>query len=83
MNVTGKHDDRVWFGLGPAEIAAGDEVVILCGCSVPVILRHRQESHDDIMYELVGETFVYGFMDGEAIMEWRNGGFHLSKFSFA
>jgi hypothetical protein len=83
MNVTGEHGDRVCFGLGPAKIAAGDEVVILCGCSVPVILRHRQEPSDDIMYELVGETFVYGFMDGEAIMEWRKGVFHLGKFSFA
>jgi hypothetical protein len=75
--------DRRPGGVSPAKIAAGDEVVILCGCSVPVILRHRQEPRDDIMYELVGETFVYCFMDGEAIMEWRKGGFHLSKFLFA
>jgi len=31
--------DQVCFGLGPAKIVAGDKVVILWGCSMPIVLR--------------------------------------------
>jgi hypothetical protein len=40
----------------------GDLVCILHGCSVPVILRPKEE-----YFELVGECFIYGMMDGEAL----------------
>jgi hypothetical protein len=83
MNITGKHEDQVSFGLGPATIVVGDEVVILWGCSVPFILRRQQELGQGFVYELVGEAFAYGFMDGEAIMEWRKHGDHLYRFSIA
>ncbi|KAK7898062.1 hypothetical protein LTR67_004694 [Exophiala xenobiotica] len=48
------------ISLCPPETSTGDIVCILYGCSVPVVLR-PQSSY----YTLVGECFVYGFMDGE------------------
>jgi len=55
------------YGLGPGQDPFKcknlDLVCILKGCSVPVIVRKRKEGR----YKLVGESFVYGHMDGEAI----------------
>jgi hypothetical protein len=43
----------------------GDFICILFGCSVPCILRtHPQE---DGAFEFIGEAFIYGKMDGEAV----------------
>ena len=53
-----------WFGLVPDGTEIGDIICILCGCSVPVILR--QGSGDDMgCWRLVGECYVHGIMDGE------------------
>ena len=38
---------------------------ILYGCSVPVLLRQQS---DEMGYAVVGECYVHGMMDGEAIM---------------
>ncbi|KAF2757536.1 hypothetical protein EJ05DRAFT_511333 [Pseudovirgaria hyperparasitica] len=55
------------FGLGPATTLTNDIVCILFGCTVPVILREQKDEHDEVYYEFVGEAFVYGMMDGEAV----------------
>jgi hypothetical protein len=39
-------------------------ICVLYGCSVPVILRKRE---DQDYYEFVGECYLHGFMDAEAI----------------
>jgi hypothetical protein len=56
------HDKLV--GLGPPKTQKDDLIVILFGCSVPVILR---PTHDAKEYEFIGEAYIYGKMDGEAI----------------
>jgi hypothetical protein len=53
------------FGLAPTKTKIGDFIVILFGCSVPVILREVKTA-DDYYFELVGEAYVHGMMDGEA-----------------
>jgi hypothetical protein len=53
-----------YFGLGPQTIAKDDVICVLYGCQVPVVLRKDGEN-----YRLVGECFVLGPMNGEAI-EW-------------
>jgi hypothetical protein len=53
------------FGLAPTKSQVGDLIVILFGCSVPVILREFH-ARDDHYFELVGEAYVHGMMDGEA-----------------
>ncbi|KAL5325717.1 hypothetical protein ACEPPN_006847 [Leptodophora sp. 'Broadleaf-Isolate-01'] len=51
-----------YIGLGPVPAKKGDMICVLYGCSVPVILR-KVEKH----YILVGECYVHGLMDGEAL----------------
>ena len=55
------------FGLAPADSKVGDIICILFGCSVTVILREHI-TQDDRFFTVVGESFVYGMMDGEARM---------------
>lgn len=58
--------DRKLVGIGPVKSEQGDLVCILYGCSVPCILR--QSLHGDKpYYTFIGEAFVLGHMDGEAI----------------
>ncbi|OQN98353.1 hypothetical protein B0A48_15620 [Cryoendolithus antarcticus] len=52
-------------GLGPNKSQIGDLVCILYGCTVPCILR--KHAHVPGSYQLVGECYIYGLMDGEAI----------------
>ena len=59
-----------WEGklcLGPSQARREDRVCILYGCNVPVLLRERALPSGDRAYELVGETYIYGLMDGEAL----------------
>lgn len=57
-----------YFGLAPMGTEEGDIICILFGCSVPVILReHRSLAGEFEYYELIGEAYVYGLMDGEAL----------------
>ena len=50
------------LGLCPKGAENGDQICILLGADVPMILRQEQEK-----YRLVGESYVHGMMDGEAI----------------
>jgi hypothetical protein len=62
--------DHKYFGLVPENSKTGDSVVIFQGCSVPLVLRRSKQCSKNIGYwELVGECFVYGVMDGEAMMD--------------
>lgn len=54
------------FGLGPPDTEIGDRICILFGCSVPCILRPSKEGGGKY-YTFVGEAYVYGRMDGEAV----------------
>jgi hypothetical protein len=51
-----------YIGLGPMKARQGDHVCILYGCSVPVILREINGG-----FSLIGEAYVHGCMDGEAL----------------
>jgi hypothetical protein len=51
-----------YVGLGPVKARQGDHVCILYGCSVPLIFREIKSG-----FSLVGEAYVHGFMDGEAL----------------
>jgi hypothetical protein len=58
--------NTVSFGLGPANTTSGDYVAAIFGCSVPVVLQ-EQDGLKEPSFKLVGECFVYGFMDREAV----------------
>jgi Heterokaryon incompatibility protein (HET) len=51
-----------YLGAGLSGIQEGDVVAILFGCNCPVVLRKVGDHH-----VLVGECFIQGLMDGEAM----------------
>lgn len=52
------------IGAVPEGTRKCDGIYVLMGCSVPVILR-KTERHGE--FEFVGECYLHGFMDGEAL----------------
>jgi hypothetical protein len=56
------HTVHGYMGLGPGAMQPGDIVCVLFGAGVPYILRPQ-----DNYYRLVGESYVHGLMDGEAL----------------
>lgn len=61
----GDEEGRGRLGLAPKTAMPGDIICILFGCSVPVLLRSRKEGG----YTLVGECYLHGVMDGEAVSQ--------------
>jgi hypothetical protein len=57
-----------YFGIGPAELEVGDDIYILAGGRAPLVLRPLPESQPNT-FELVGDCYVHGVMDGEAVTE--------------
>jgi hypothetical protein len=55
------------LGLAPPNSKPGDHICIIYGCSVPVLLTKAKNSESENLYEVVGECYVHGMMDGEAI----------------
>ncbi|KAK0099565.1 hypothetical protein ONS95_013539 [Cadophora gregata] len=55
--------ERGWIGMGPERMMPGDVVIIVAGADVPLILR----VDDRETRRLVGEAYVQGIMDGEAV----------------
>ena len=51
-------------GLGPKSAQEGDVVAVLHGCRTPVILRSGE---DDGTFQLLGDSYFYGLMEGEAV----------------
>jgi hypothetical protein len=55
-----------WLGLAPHGTREGDVVFVAVGADVPYVLRACEDG-----YELIGECYVQGIMDGEAMeMDW-------------
>lgn len=63
--TTGGH-----MGLAPDWCKPGDAIAIMGGGAVPIVLRPvgeiRRQSGDTPVFEVVGEAYVHGFMDGQA-----------------
>ena len=55
------------FGIAPTNAKVGDIICVLLGCSVPVVLSPIDASNPHSGYELVGEAYLHGVMDGEAL----------------
>jgi len=56
------------FGVASLATRIDDEIWIMAGSKFPAILRHMRNGH----YEFVGEAYVRGFMNGEALF-WEDG----------
>lgn len=57
--------EKGYLGLGPGRTEVGDQVCVLFGGKMPFILR-RVLNH----FKLIGESYVYGIMDGEGLQQW-------------
>ncbi|KAJ4296336.1 hypothetical protein N0V90_006381 [Kalmusia sp. IMI 367209] len=55
-----------FFGLGTQALREGDSVWVVPGCRVPLIFRNVECS---TRYQLVGGTYLHGFMDGQALKQ--------------
>jgi len=66
-----------YIGAAPAETVVSDLVCVLFGCSVPVVLRPITDADE---FTLIGECYVYGFMDGEAVARLETGEFTIRDF---
>lgn len=56
--------DQGWLGLAPMDAELGDRIALLEGGSVPYILRPKRGKETE--YELIGDAYVHGIMDGQA-----------------
>jgi hypothetical protein len=59
-----------YLGLVPNAARKGDSICLLLGCSLPVILRPLSDgnaSQAAPRWKFVGECYIYGIMDGEAM----------------
>ncbi|RDW81907.1 hypothetical protein BP6252_03019 [Coleophoma cylindrospora] len=81
------------IGASPQHARPGDKVCVLWGCDVPVVLRPITESlvRDGSMpsssgpdkkmtYEFIGECYLHGYMDGEALSGVTDGLFEVQEF---
>jgi hypothetical protein len=62
------------FGIGPGALKEGDWLAILQGADVPFVLREVDEGRDQsqplppgLKFQLVGECYVHGLMQGQAV----------------
>ncbi|KAK0642113.1 heterokaryon incompatibility protein-domain-containing protein [Cercophora newfieldiana] len=58
------------IGLGGSDMMVGDVVSVLLGGQMPFILRPT--GNDSAFYQLIGEVYVHGIMDGEVTREGRD-----------
>ena len=57
-----------YFGTGPAELKEGDEIYILAGGKLPLVLRPFSDA-PPYTFELIGDCYVHGVMNGEAVSD--------------
>lgn len=61
-----------YIGVAPRRAQKGDIVCVLYGCSVPVVLRKCDTDDGSANFcKFVGECYVDGIMDGEALSQGR------------
>ena len=55
------------FGKGPRELKEGDQIAIVFGCRIPLVLRSTGDRRGS--FRLVGPCYVSGMMSGEAFRD--------------
>ncbi len=64
VNRTFFISSKGYMGMGPVAMKDGDVICVVLGCNVPLVLRKEAN-----YFLLVGECFVWGLMDGEAMRD--------------
>ncbi|KAI4870246.1 heterokaryon incompatibility protein-domain-containing protein [Hypoxylon rubiginosum] len=57
-----------YMGIGPSGAQVGDDIAVIFGGDVPYVLRREGNS-----FVFVGESYVQGLVNGEAVRDWRLG----------
>ncbi|OCK72944.1 hypothetical protein K432DRAFT_273065, partial [Lepidopterella palustris CBS 459.81] len=57
------------LGVVPATTQIGDEIFVIRGMQTPYVLHAApaENSTDDVWYRIVGECYIDGIMEGQAI----------------
>ncbi|KAF2432411.1 hypothetical protein EJ08DRAFT_686883 [Tothia fuscella] len=66
------------FGNEHDQTRVGDLIAIIFGCATPIIIRPKG-AH----FQVLGEAYLHGFMDGEALENLASGDFQCRKFTFS
>ena len=61
--------ERGHVGMALETVERTDVVAVLLGCSTPMVLRQFQGDSGCLKWKVVGECYLHGIMNGEA-MEW-------------
>lgn len=69
--------DNAYDGCEMNQARVGDLVAIIHGCSTPLVIRPCGDK-----FQVVGEAYVEGFMDGEAMGLLHSGDYQIKTFSF-
>ena len=54
-------DDQI--GIAPEETSTGDEIVVILGCKIPIVLRPTVQG-----YLVVGDCYLHGVMQAESLL---------------
>jgi hypothetical protein len=57
-----------YMGTAPMGAQKGDRICVLLGCNVPLIIRPEGDG-----FLIIGDTYIYGMMNGEVMQDIRNG----------
>ncbi|KAE9365790.1 hypothetical protein N431DRAFT_562510 [Stipitochalara longipes BDJ] len=63
-------------GLGGNMCRPGDIICILLGCSTPLVLRPTRDA-----IQLIGEAYLHGIMDGQAMKGLESGKYYMRNFN--
>ncbi|KAK4205443.1 heterokaryon incompatibility protein-domain-containing protein [Triangularia verruculosa] len=67
-----------FLGMGPPDMQVGDGVVVFCGGRIPFVVRQLPvKKGEKETFQLLGEAFCDGIMDGEAAVEENRRDFFL------
>ncbi|KAI0969273.1 heterokaryon incompatibility protein-domain-containing protein [Xylaria arbuscula] len=66
------------LGMGTGFMLPGDQIVVPLGCRTPIIIREEDKRRG--RFRLVGDVYLDGYMDGEAVTRWKAGEKRVEKF---
>ena len=67
------------YGRASEQTQVGDLVAIIFGCSMPLTIRALPDGKH---YHILGEAYVQGMMDGEAMDDLQTGKYDARTFTF-
>jgi hypothetical protein len=68
------------FLLAPFQARVGDVICVLFGCDMPVVLRRPKKRTEENRYVFVGECYMHGIMNGEAVEGSSAGKYNVTEF---